>query len=108
MHIYDEDLKPHDECLEFRQLFSPPKQSALLARTKNCQQEHLTISDSPLKPPASLARFEGLLEYGGLSEGFRRIIVGFDSTARQGIPEKRGPGMPPLERGEAMSKVPRL
>lgn len=26
--------------------------------------------------------FEGLLEYGGLSEGFRRIIVGFDSTAQ--------------------------
>lgn len=25
--------------------------------------------------------FEGLLEYGGLAEGFRRIIVGFDSTA---------------------------
>ena len=24
------------------------------------------------------------MEYGGLSEGFRRIIVGFDSTARQG------------------------
>lgn len=31
------------------------------------------------------ARFEGLLEYGGLSEGFRRIIVGFDSTARWGL-----------------------
>eukprot|EP00933_Yihiella_yeosuensis_P049986 TRINITY_DN47747_c0_g1_i1.p1 TRINITY_DN47747_c0_g1~~TRINITY_DN47747_c0_g1_i1.p1 ORF type:complete len:1319 (-),score=236.47 TRINITY_DN47747_c0_g1_i1:145-3552(-) len=25
--------------------------------------------------------FEGLLEYGGLSEGLRRIVVGFDSTA---------------------------
>ena len=31
-----------------------------------------------------------MLEYGGLSEGFRRIIVGFDSTARAGSREGLG------------------
>lgn len=45
-----------------------------------------TVSTFRLHPECGNgARFEGLLEYGGLSEGFRRIIVGFDSTARWGL-----------------------